>query len=59
MHHWLQIGLQNAFSSLTQPSSPYGTELQALLAEPADAPPERLRHHTEVLKHIEDQLESD
>ena len=59
MHHWLRDQLQTASSSLTQPNSPGGIELRTLLAEPADAPPERLRAHAQMLKQIEDELESD
>ena len=59
MHHWLRIDLHSASSSLSQPDSPYGAEMRALLAEPADADPDRLRAHVEALLHTEDELESD
>jgi hypothetical protein len=58
MHYWLHDSLRTAASSLTQPSSAYGTEMRSLLAEPADASPQRLRSHSEALKRIEDELES-
>jgi hypothetical protein len=58
MHQWLRDGLQTASSSLTQPDSPYGAEIRALMAEPADAAPDRLRAHADALKQIEDKLES-
>ncbi len=50
--------LKSAFSSLTEPHSRYGAEIQALLAQPDDAAPEQLRPHVEELKRIENQLES-
>lgn len=50
--------LKSAASSLTQPKSPYGEEIRALLAQPPDAPPEALRAHTHKLRQIEDALES-
>lgn len=50
--------LQTAASALKQPDSRYGREIDALLAEPADAPPERLSAHARILKQIEDSLES-
>jgi hypothetical protein len=50
--------LQTASSSLTQPGSTYGREIQALLAEPGDAAPAELRAHAARLKAIEDSLES-
>jgi hypothetical protein len=58
MHYWLRDNLQTAASSLTQPGAPYAAEMRSLLAEPADASPQRLRSHAEALKRIEDQLES-
>ena len=58
MHYWLIDGLRRAQSSLTQPDSPYGHEMQTLLAEPADASPAALRVHVEALKQIERQIES-
>jgi hypothetical protein len=59
MHYWLHDNLQTAVSALTQPSSRYGAEMRSLLAEPADASPQRLRSHSEALKRIENDLESD
>jgi hypothetical protein len=50
--------LQTTAKSLTHPDSRYGHEIRALLAEPADAPPEHLRAHADSLKKIEDGLES-
>ena len=58
MHQWLRENLKTASTSLTQPRSRYGEEIQALLAEPDDAAPDELRSHVEALKSIEDQLES-
>ena len=58
MHQWLRENLKTASTSLTQPDSRYGLEIRALLAEPDDAAPDELRSHAEVLKTIEDQLES-
>jgi hypothetical protein len=50
--------LQTVAKSLTQPQSPYGAEISALLREPDDAPPAALRSHASKLKQIEDSLES-
>ena len=50
--------LQTNATSLTQPKSEYGSEIQALLREPDDAPPAALRAHASKLKQIEDNLES-
>jgi hypothetical protein len=50
--------LQTASRSLTKPQSAYATEIDALLREPDDAPPERLRAHAEKLRRFEDGLES-
>jgi hypothetical protein len=50
--------LQTASRSLTKPQSAYATEIDALLREPDDAPPERLRAHAEKLRRFEDSLES-
>ena len=58
MHRWLRENLKTASTSLTQPKSPYGKEIERLLAEPDDAAPEELRAHSDKLKQIEDQLES-
>lgn len=58
MHRWLRGNLRTAAGSLRQPDSRYGAEMKALLAEPDDAPPADLRAHAEVLKQIEQGLES-
>ena len=58
MHSKLREQLQTARSGLTQPRSPYGEEIAALLVEPDDAAPDALRAHSDKLKQIEDQLES-
>lgn len=58
MHEWLRENLQTTSKSLTQPGSRYGQEIRALLAEPDDAAPDRLRAHASALKQIEDSLES-
>jgi predicted subunit of tRNA(5-methylaminomethyl-2-thiouridylate) methyltransferase len=50
--------LQETAKSLTQPSSDYAAEIQALLKLPDDAPPPALRSHAAKLKQIEDRLES-
>jgi hypothetical protein len=58
MHRWLRDSLQVTSRSLSRPDSRYGEEIQALLAQPDDAAPEKLRAHGEKLKQIEDSLES-
>ena len=58
MHHWLRDGLQTSEQSLTEPDSPYGKEIRALLASRDDASPDKLNAHVSKLKQIEDQLES-
>jgi hypothetical protein len=58
MHQWLRDGLHTTATSLGRPDSRYGHEIEALLAEPADAAPETLRSHADALKQIEDGLES-
>ena len=50
--------LQEAATSLSQPNSAYGREVQVLLHEPDGAPAQELRAHADKLKHIEDNLES-
>ena len=50
--------LQTNAKSLTEPQSEYGSEIQALLREPDNAPPAALRAHASKLKQIEDSLES-
>jgi hypothetical protein len=58
MHQWLRLQLETSATSLTQPDSGYGGEIQALLAQPDDAAPDELRAHADALKRIEDNLES-
>src|SRR4051794_9846818 len=58
MHQWLRDDLRTAFSSLAEPDSLYGKEMQSLLAEPQNAAPGEIRSHAEALKRIEDSLES-
>ncbi len=58
MHFWLRGSIETASSSLTRPNTRYGNEMRALLAEPPDARPEALRSHANLLKQIEDKLES-
>jgi hypothetical protein len=58
MHQWVRDGLQTASSALTEPDSPYGREMQALMREPPNAGPDALRAHVQALKQIEDKLES-
>jgi hypothetical protein len=50
--------LRSAASSLSEPDSRYGHEIQALLSQPDDAAPEELRVHADKLKQIENSLES-
>jgi hypothetical protein len=50
--------LQTVAQALTLPNSAYGGEIQALLQEPDDASPQQLSRHVDVLKRIEDHLES-
>ena len=58
MHKWLREQLQSSSTSLTEPNSRYGQEIQALLQQPDDAAPAALRRHSDALKQIEDELES-
>ena len=58
MHEWLRDQLETTSTSLSQPNSRYGEEIDALLAQPDNAAPEELRAHAEKLKQIEDSLES-
>jgi hypothetical protein len=58
MHRWLRQQLQTSRTSLTQPNSAYGAEIQALLRLPDDAPAAQLRAHAAKLKRIENSLES-
>src|SRR6266487_2068972 len=58
MREGVREQLQTTASSLTQPDSRYGEEIQALLAQPDDAAPGELRAHVDKLRQIEDSLES-
>jgi hypothetical protein len=58
MRKQLREQLQSDLGSLTDPHSRYAGEIRAILALPADAPPDVLRTHARALKQIEDQLES-
>ena len=58
MHQWLRDQLQTTAQSLTKPDSPYGAEIQALVADADDAAPAEIRTHSDRLKQIEDNLES-
>lgn len=58
MHKWFRDGLATANQSLSRPDARYAFEIDALLKQPDDAPPEELRAHAEKLKQIEDGLES-
>lgn len=58
MRKSLRQQIETAKSALTVPDSAYAGEMAALLAAPADAPPQELRSHVERLKQIEDGLES-
>ena len=59
MRQAAQEQLQTTKSALSQPQSPYGHEIDALLAMPPDAPTDAIRAHAVKLKQIEDGLESD
>jgi len=58
MHAQIRQQLQEAATSLTEPRFAYGSEIEALLKEPDDAPPQQLSRHADALKQIEDELES-
>jgi Tfp pilus assembly protein PilP len=58
MRKSLQEQAKAAAQALTQPDAPYAHEMRAIAAEPADAPPQELRAHSDRLKQIEDNLES-
>ena len=58
MHKWLRHEVHTSLTSLTEPDSPYGDEMAALLQQPDDAAPQDLRARSEALKTIEDDLES-
>ena len=58
MRQSLRRQIQSSQSALTVPNSAYAREMQTLLGEPDDAPPQELRARAERLKAIEDGLES-
>lgn len=58
MRQALREQLQTNSKSLTEPQSAYANEIAALLKEPDDAAPAKLRAHSSKLKRIEDSLES-
>jgi hypothetical protein len=58
MHQWLRQQLETASSALSEPDSRHAIEIQALLSQPDDAAPEELLAHVDMLKQIEDGLES-
>jgi hypothetical protein len=58
MHQWIRQQLETASTPLTDPQSRYGQDIQALLALPDDASPDRLRALSDELKTQEDNLES-
>jgi hypothetical protein len=58
MRQSIRQQLETTSSSLTVPGSRYAQEIDALLAQRDDAPPEELRAHADILKKIEDGLES-
>jgi Tfp pilus assembly protein PilP len=58
MHQWIRQQIQTSATSLTEPDSPYGDKIAALLQQPDDAAPQELRQRAAALKQIEDKLES-
>ena len=58
MRQALREQLKMNSKSLTEPQSAYANEITALLEEPDDAAPAKLRAHASKLKRIEDSLES-
>jgi hypothetical protein len=58
MRQSLRKQIKSAKTALTVPGSPYDSEMEALLAQPDEAPPEQLRAHAARLKQIEVKLES-
>jgi hypothetical protein len=58
MHKWVRDEISSASSALSEPDARYGLEMRTLLAQPDEASPDELKAHADVLKHIEDQLES-
>ena len=57
MRRSLREQLKVTAASLSHRVSPYGREIDALLALPDDASPEDLRAHVRALKQVEDSLE--
>jgi hypothetical protein len=58
MHGWIRQQLQTDASSLTEPTAPYASVIQALLKLPDGAAPEQLKAYADRLKQQEDALES-
>ena len=58
MHKWIRQQIQTSATSLTEPNSPYGDKIDALLKQPDDASPNDLSQRAAALKQIEDKLES-
>ena len=58
MRQSVRAQLQTTSKALTKPQSVYGQEIGALMREPDDAAPAKLRAYAGKLKHIEDSLES-
>jgi hypothetical protein len=58
MHEWLRDEVHTSLTALTEPDSPYGDEMAALLQQPDNAAPDNLRARAASLKKIEDDLES-
>ena len=58
MHRWIRDQIQSSATSLSEPDSPYGDQIVALLQQPDDAAPQDLRARAAALKQIEDKLES-
>jgi Tfp pilus assembly protein PilP len=58
MHQWIREQIQSAATSLTEPDSPYGDQIAALLQQRDDAAPQDLQARAAALKQIEDKLES-
>lgn len=58
MHRWIRQQIQTSATSLSEPDSPYGDQIAALLQQPDDAAPQDLSGRAAALKQIEDKLES-
>ena len=58
MHRWIRQEIESSSNALTEPNSPYGDQMAALLQQPDDAAPQELSARATALKKIEDQLES-